>query len=685
MFCKNCGAENKDGSKFCIRCGTVLVEQEPNPPKKNYWIFIVAGVVLAIVLAIVAAVLLHPVDNETSKKKSDKNKEKHKVEQELEELTNKEEESEDLPEATEVAVEAATEEAMEAEEVVEESYFNAAYQPLKTEIAQMNSGTFSLPRILIYENNRSVGYRDDSLTWDKTVFYALEGITPKSEYTSKNLCSMVKKEFMNDVTGNVIDYDIYINPINGVANKIVSIEYLDDGLEITEYYYDNNKKVSFVFCYYVDNYISTYATPDLPGERFLFCNDVLTTWRIVDGGNITNYVIGDNEIKRMKSSWASRTFKKYNELDGEKQAEFDDNERNMLNAAYNTYDFVINTAGFARIQGYVYDANSTPMSDATINLYADDKQSLLYSGQTEQNGCYELYVPSEEENYFMSICKDGFKNCDIYDVNVNDGQIGAYQDTAYLFDTQDVDVDVKLTLGDAFNKNSSGTGMKLLSNAQVSVREGMNNRYGDILFTQVADSNGYLCLNLKQGVYTIEVNAEGYETIYYNIIGNPNSDNIYELYTSPNLGDGEVAIVLTWGARPSDLDSHLFTTKGNTTSHIWYGRLMDENSNYLDVDDTTSYGPETVTIRDFNSNDYYKYCVVDYTNCSAGLYNSYDMSNSGATINVFSNDGMTGVYHVPTNMNGVIWEVFEIRNGQLLSIQRYYNDVSDKSWWNNDK
>ena len=141
----------------------------------------------------------------------------------------------------------------------------------------------------------------------------------------------------------------------------------------------------------------------------------------------------------------------------------------------------------------------------------------------------------------------------------------------------------------------------------------------------------------------------------------------------------------SWGYTPSDLDSHLFTTKGSASDHIWYGDQYDDFNNYLDVDDTSSFGPETVTIRSFSKDDYYKYCVVDFTNCAGGNPTSYEMSMSGATVNVYSTNGLVGTYHVPTNTSGVIWEVFEIRNGILSPIQRYYNNVSDKEWWHGDK
>jgi hypothetical protein len=50
-------------------------------------------------------------------------------------------------------------------------------------------------------------------------------------------------------------------------------------------------------------------------------------------------------------------------------------------------------------------------------------------------------------------------------------------------------------------------------------------------------------------------------------------------------------IVLTWGERPADLDSHI-TYPGN---HIFFRSKKGTDAN-LDVDDTTSFGPETITL-----------------------------------------------------------------------------------------
>ena len=57
-----------------------------------------------------------------------------------------------------------------------------------------------------------------------------------------------------------------------------------------------------------------------------------------------------------------------------------------------------------------------------------------------------------------------------------------------------------------------------------------------------------------------------------------------------------LSIKLTWGARPFDLDSHLFAPNGNHVFFLNEGSLVNLPHANLDVDDVTSFGPEVVTI-----------------------------------------------------------------------------------------
>jgi hypothetical protein len=93
---------------------------------------------------------------------------------------------------------------------------------------------------------------------------------------------------------------------------------------------------------------------------------------------------------------------------------------------------------------------------------------------------------------------------------------------------------------------------------------------------------------------------------------------------------GLVWVELTWGATPSDLDSHLMTPSG---SHIYFGTMGSCSASpwaCLDVDDVSGYGPENTTIQQM----------------SAGIYHFavYNFSGTGsvanARIRVYSDRGL---------------------------------------------
>ena len=115
-------------------------------------------------------------------------------------------------------------------------------------------------------------------------------------------------------------------------------------------------------------------------------------------------------------------------------------------------------------------------------------------------------------------------------------------------------------------------------------------------------------------------------------------------------------IVLNWGADPSDLDSHL-VYPGN---HVYFSRKQGEQA-MLDVDDTTSFGPETITIEKKVDGERYVYAVHDYSN--RGRSNSYHLSNSNAKVFVYVGQTLIRSYYVPKNQPGNLWTVFAVTEG----------------------
>ncbi|WP_165076723.1 PKD domain-containing protein [Methanogenium sp. MK-MG] len=119
----------------------------------------------------------------------------------------------------------------------------------------------------------------------------------------------------------------------------------------------------------------------------------------------------------------------------------------------------------------------------------------------------------------------------------------------------------------------------------------------------------------------------------------------------------DLTAVLTWGENPSDLDSWLFTPEIEGTAHkIYYGNkgsLTEIPYAQLDVDDTSSYGPETMTI----SQSYpgtYRYTIHWFS--GSGTW-----TTAGATVNIYQGSNCTGTYFAPQSSLGdeSYWEVLE--------------------------
>ncbi|MFJ5330299.1 YfaP family protein [Pectobacterium versatile] len=121
-------------------------------------------------------------------------------------------------------------------------------------------------------------------------------------------------------------------------------------------------------------------------------------------------------------------------------------------------------------------------------------------------------------------------------------------------------------------------------------------------------------------------------------------------------------IVLTWGEKPDDLDSHLIYP-GN---HIYFSHKNGRDAN-LDVDDTDSFGPETITIDKKRLGESYIYAVHDYSNSEKA--NSLALSASSAKVFVYVGSSQVRSYSVPLNKTGNIWTVFRLNpNGDFEDI-----------------
>lgn len=204
------------------------------------------------------------------------------------------------------------------------------------------------------------------------------------------------------------------------------------------------------------------------------------------------------------------------------------------------------------------------------------------------------------------------------------------------------------------------------------------------------DEQGEYTAELPAGYYTAEINVIGYSklSVQLVVIGGQTVENQNGALT-PILEAGQLRVVLTWGENPLDLDSHLTgPSPEGKPFHIFYNhKTSDYNGETmagLDLDDTTSYGPETTTI--YSAVDgTYSFYVHDYSNRDSD--NSTALANSGAVVQVYAGDKIIGQYNVPTDIVGTTWHVFDFTGGEIsaagnpvVNIEELNADKYDSGW-----
>ncbi|TGN19378.1 SdrD B-like domain-containing protein [Leptospira idonii] len=227
----------------------------------------------------------------------------------------------------------------------------------------------------------------------------------------------------------------------------------------------------------------------------------------------------------------------------------------------------------------------------------------------------------------------------------------------------------------------SGRALSALYNTGVCdltarIRPGVNVKSGSyaidgagatIAAVKTATDGSYAIPNVPPGNYTLEVSGSGksgncsstveaYSTTYRTVVAagseTPANQNIL---VSPVLGDSEMRVVLSWGAKPRDLDSHLQYSATNSGDRIVWNRKapLGAGNGELDYDITTGYGPETISLK----GSIWSQAVRYYS-----IYNwsgEANMGVSGATVRVFKGSiGEVRNYAISPSHSNRWWKLF---------------------------
>ena len=671
MKCSNCGAEIKEEAIFCPQCGVRQNEQtgqgmqsqQPQdtgadksasadkPVKKGLPTGAIIGIgaaALAVVAAIVAAVIFLPGG------------------------------SGDLGEGETVLVDSGTDGTLpEGELALGQQPEEAVPEETMPEVP-----LYSIPDVAwvdITAQNYTAGAKQPGMTWDSSFFYWLEDVNTNSPDDGYIAYCKVTKTLLRDAQSQKLrQYEVYSDPASGAIYKIVSIEEVEGGLSLVDYYYQNGQP-NFIFSRGDTVYTPTYATIEKVGERYYFNSEVMVRWRMIrEPGVIGEYVLTPGDV------WYSQG--DYYAENDELRSIYDDVELRMLNAAHNTYDAIAAGGNIGMVQGYLQDTVGNGIAGRTIKVYRLSDNALLYETVTDDSGRYAFFVYLDDSECYIKVeADDLYKETTVqgvrlassavthtYGLTLHKNNGDEYPVTFHLYSCMDVVSD----------ENGSTTGGALQA-ATAVVREGAGNYNGKPVCT-AETQNGELAANLPSGVYTVQFHTEGYLDGYMEVEVMEEA-TVRDVYVMPGLAETQTGVILTWDSDEVDLDLTLFTpyqAENGDMAHIGGSVDWDGHGNIL-VSDNKS----RCEIMFINSGEpgSYKLYVNDYTNSVAGNYVSDALYRLNVHVYIYNSNGLVADYTLPLGQTGVVWEVAEINGQTVTPAQRVYSEIGGKSWWTENK
>lgn len=212
-----------------------------------------------------------------------------------------------------------------------------------------------------------------------------------------------------------------------------------------------------------------------------------------------------------------------------------------------------------------------------------------------------------------------------------------------------------------------------IAGAEIEIREGLDNPQGTLVVSLVTDDGGAYETQLPAGSYTLLARAEDYVTGQATVVSVADEVRGDQdcILTRPMEAD-QFRIVLTWGEEPRDLDSHLFVTLADGSEAYTYFYYKEHEIDgevvfALDVDDVSSYGPETTTIYQLLDGEY-QFWVHNFSSIYED--DNQNLSQSGCVVTVYAGESEPLVFHVPPGYQGSTWHVFDIVDGQIRTVNR---------------
>ncbi|MDR1961591.1 MAG: WG repeat-containing protein, partial [Gracilibacteraceae bacterium] len=230
----------------------------------------------------------------------------------------------------------------------------------------------------------------------------------------------------------------------------------------------------------------------------------------------------------------------------------------MLDGKY-FYIGLVNSS--SAMNGEVRDEDGLVLADALVEVYPRDDIRMydaIFSTRTDEDGLFKLVLP--EGRYKICVSKPSYLQSISYeDIAGGSGSNFAAQIVMIAQSGSAEASSATISVEDAL----TGQGV---NSALVRFRRGYNNQDGGLvrlndgaIMQTRTDGSGCFNVTLPYGLYTAEVNLDGYTTDYINFFVGERSSQMETKSKALTtvLPAGETRITLEWGERPADLDAHL--------------------------------------------------------------------------------------------------------------------------------
>ncbi len=313
-----------------------------------------------------------------------------------------------------------------------------------------------------------------------------------------------------------------------------------------------------------------------------------------------------------------------------------------------------------RFAGVVQNAvGFAPITGASVLLRRTDALTEFGPFLTTADGAWQSSaIP--EGRYTVLVNASGFQQSTLQDRQL----VGAASPptttlpTVYLVPTGASSGTLTGTVRDA-------TTNAVISGATVELRAGGFNVTGAPIATATSSAAGtYSFPSLAAGTYTVSARKATFTDGAVTATVSAATQDAPVLFLSPVGTNVAWRFVLSWGASPSDLDSHLTGPVPGATNrfHVYFsnkGSVTASPFARLDVDVQSGFGPETITMSQ-QFPGIYRYYVYQWT--SAG-----SIPNSNARVDVYQGNTLVRQFFPPQG-TGRYWTVFEIDGSTLTAV-----------------